>query len=134
MAQLTREQILAGLGKRVERDVSVPSLGGTVRLRELGRAQIRQAGELSTVESPNGDGKPVKMTNTDLWNLALVAFGVVDPETHQPLFSFAELRALTEGDDPPLRHVATGNVAQQILDLSEVGPEWLKSGGTAPDA
>lgn len=123
---LTKAQILAGLSVRAERDETIEPLGGTVRIRELGRAQFRQTGELSK----NG-GETI---DSDRWNLAIVAFGVVDPETRSPLFSFDELLLLTEGDDPPLRTSAARETAQRILDLSEVGPSHLKSEGTQSHA
>lgn len=125
MTVLTREQILAGLGQRVRRTRFIAALGGAANLGELGRTQLRQAGELSK----NGKNE----SNSDLWHLAIIAFGVVD-EDGAPLFTFDELRALAEGDDPPLRPMAAQQLAQEILDLSEVGPEWLKSGGPETDA
>ncbi len=123
---LTKAQILAGLSQRAERDEKIAPLGGTVRIRELGRAQFRAAGELSKNGSDAVDG--------DRWNLAIVAFGVVDPATKEPLFAFDDLLPLMDGDDPPLRTSAARETAQRILDLSEVGPEHLKSESTEPDA
>ncbi len=125
MTYLSKADILAALSTRAERDEEIAPLGGVVRVRELGRAQLRQAGEL---------GRNGETTDSDRWHLAIVAFGVVDPTTKQPLFSFAELLSLTEGDDPPLRTNAAREVAQRILDLSEVGPERLKSNGVTADA
>lgn len=118
VAYLTREQILAGLTQHAERDMFIASLGGTVRIRELARAQLRAANTYTG----------------DQWNLAIIAAGVIDPATKQPLFTSDELLPLVDGDDPAFRPSAALHLAQAILDLSEVGPEYLKSGDTAVDA
>lgn len=115
---LSKAQILAGLSERVTADQYVNALGGQVRIRELTRAQYRAA-----VEQGKDKKKPDLLKN-DVWHVAVIAAGVID-DKGQSLFTFEELLPLTEGDDPPLRATAAQELAQKILDLSEVGPSFL---------
>jgi hypothetical protein len=121
---LTKQQILAGLSERVTINEYVRALGGDVRIRELTRAQHR-----ACVEQGKDPADPARL-KTDIWHIALIAAGVVD-DHDKPLFTFAELLPLTEGDDPPLRGDAAQALAQKILDLNEVGPNF--SAATSSD-
>lgn len=122
---LSKAQILTGLSERIITEMYVQALGGDVRIRELTRAQHR-----ACVEQGKDKGDPTKL-KTDVWHVAIIAAGVVD-EQDTPLFSFAELLPLTEGDNPPLREDAARILAQKVLDLSEIGPDYLKK--TSPDS
>lgn len=121
---LTKQQILAGLSERVTIEEHVQALGGPVRIRELTRAQHR-----ACVEQSKDQDNPAVL-KTDIWHVTLIAAGVVD-ESNKPMFTLAELLPLTEGDDPPLRGTAAGELAQKILDLNEAGPDHLKKTSSA---
>lgn len=116
---LSKAQILAGLSERVTTEEYVRALGGSVRIRELSRAQHR-----ACVERGKDPENPT-LLKTDVWHIAVIAAGAVD-ENDTPLFSFEELLPLTSGDDPPLRADAAQALAQKVLDLSEIGPDHLK--------
>lgn len=124
MSYLSKADILQRLGQRAERDYESIPLGGTVRLRELSRAD-----RITAAQSPTNEATiPI-----DRWHLCVIAFGVIDPGTHAPLFAPDELLPLMEGDAPALRAEAAADLAQAILDLSEVGPDYLKSGDPVSD-
>lgn len=121
---LTKAQILAGLSERVTTDMYVRALGGNVRIRELTRAQYRACVEQGK------DPENANLLKNDIWHIAVIAAGVID-EKGKPLFSFDELLPLSQGDDPPLRTTAAQELAQKILDLSEVGPTFLEAPSSA---
>ncbi len=122
---LTKAQIRERLTTRAEIDFEAPALGGWLRLRELRRSD-RSA---STAEEDD----------YDRINIQIFAAAVIDPDTKEPLYSPEEALALVDeaGEDPGQRTAvwaAIYQVAQAALDLSEVGPLHLKSGGAAADA
>jgi hypothetical protein len=121
---LTKAQILAGLSERITTEMYVAALGGDVRIHELTRAQYRAAAEQGK------DADHPTLIKNDLWHIAVIAAGVIDAQG-KPLFSFDELYPLAQGDDPPLRATAARELAQKILDLSEVGPTFLDAPSSA---
>jgi hypothetical protein len=121
---LTKAQILSGLSERVSVDTYVRALGGDVRIHELTRAHYRACVEQGK------DPENATLLKNDLWHVAVIAAGVVD-EKNKPLFTFDELLPLTIGDDPPLRTTAAQELAQKILDLSEVGPDFSAAASSA---
>ena len=121
---LSKDDLTARL-QRAEMDFAAEELGGTVRLREL---SVQQRGDISrSATTIQDDG--TKLVNMDIWYAGLVREGVVDPETHRPLYSAAEVDVLLHAN-PKLLAL----IAQAIYDLSEVGPAHLKSGDSTPDA
>lgn len=154
---VTRESVLARL-TLAERDEESPLLGGTVRLRELTRAQLRACGAWATTEDmgerekargialATADladdearsraltqfwlGAPSTATDADRWHAALFAALVVDPETKEPIFDRDHI--LTWPNRVELWNEVR-RIAQVGLDLSEVGAEALhKSSVEAP--
>jgi hypothetical protein len=118
---LSRDAILHGLTFRAEQDVDVPMLGGTVHIRELSRAEYQAA--VALLRNQDDDER------NHHFNMAIVAAGLVDPATKQPWFSYDELSRM----NGTMRAATVLDVAQRILALSEVGPDALKSGDSAPD-
>lgn len=154
---VTRESALARL-TLAERDEESPPLGGTLRLRELTRAQLRACGGWATTEDmaerekargvalATADladdeararaltaywlGAPATTTDADRWHAALFAAMVVDPETKEPIFDRDQI--LTWPNRIELWNEVR-RIAQMGLDLSEVGAEALrKSDPEAP--
>jgi hypothetical protein len=122
MAYATREAILAQAERR-ERDEE--SLFGTLRLRELARIDYRAIS--TAAEIP---GRPGHIY-VDIWHAGVFAAVVIDPETHEPLFTTDEVLAWGNRNDlwaEVIRIVTAG------LDLSEVGPDALTKSGPEPDA
>lgn len=143
MALLNRDALLDSLSPREAVEPSAV-FGGELLLRELTRLQHRSLLAVA-------NARP-EMQRADAWNAGIFAAGVmsptsgdpypdnrrdaagnllVDPTTRRPMFTADEVLALPNRSavfDEVLR------VAQRILDLSEVGPDALKSGDPAPDA
>lgn len=76
-------------------------------------------------------GAPEQVKDPDRWNAGIFAAGVIDPETKQPLFAREEV--LQWPGRPDLWSEVL-RLAQRVLDLSEVGQSYLKSGDPAPAA
>lgn len=124
MAYLTRE-VLVARGTRRRRDVESPVFGGTLCLQELSRWDWKMAAQMATLPD-----KP-EQVYIQLWNAALFAAGVIDPQDGAALFTFEDVSNFR--NDPAL-WAEIDRIADLLRELSEVGPESLKSGGPAPDA
>lgn len=159
MTQYTTRDIVTTRLRLAERDEESLPLGGTVKLRELTRAEFRAAAAWSetadkadreqlrgitlavAVQDALGQddpkealrralttyylGAPENATDVDRWHAAIVAAGLLDGESGQPLFQRDEVLQW------PARGAIWAEVrrlAQAILDLSEAGSEALKSG------
>lgn len=153
----TREQLLARL-RLAERDYESAPLGLRLTLRELTRAQYRDAAayadsvraeqsgliiasarlvaldateeHLATLRASVAAYDAERGASADAWHAAIVAAGAVGDDG-QPLMTRDEWQSLGSGQWlwDELRQIA-----QAILDLSEVGAPHLKSGDSAPDA
>jgi hypothetical protein len=117
----TRDAILQRL-RLAERDVESVPLGGTLRLRELTRAQWRAC----ALASSAGEGK----VNLDLWHAHLFATGVIDA-TGAPLFTADEILALPQRDD---LWEEIARIADLVMEVSEVGNNFRDSEDSEPAA
>lgn len=143
-------QIAARLALAERDEESVP-LGATLRLRELTRAQIRDARAwasttdlaerervrdtaLALADLADADarrqaltqywlGAPEAVLDTDRWHAALVAVGARDPATGEALF---DRDAILEWPNRAELWNELVRLAQAILDVSEVSEEHLK--------
>lgn len=111
---LSKDAILSTV-TRMEREEQSALFGGALVLQEITRAEFRTIARAAELP-PNAEGEP--QINTDQWNGGIFAAGVIDPETHAPLFtldtvlSFPQRKKLWD---------EIGRIAKVILDLSEVG-------------
>lgn len=107
-------------------------LGVAVTYRELLRVEWLGATNIDATHTFQGENGLTYLTQTglDLRDAGIVAAGVIDPESGRPIWAsedilgwpnraelWAELRIL----------------ARKIRELSEVGPDALKSGGAQDD-
>lgn len=116
---LDRTALLSALMDLAEKDFTDKTLPGvTFRIRELNAQQVTDAREAAR---PNGT------FNEAMFNAILVAGGLIDPETKQPLLTPKDVPALGQG-----RHGLINRLSNAIWALSEATPEAMKSGG-APD-
>jgi len=125
MAYVTRDQI-ATTSVRRRQDVESPVFGGTLLIQELSRLDWRTAIQIAKI--PND---PKEQVYIDWWDGAVFAAGVIDPLKGEALFTMDDILLWANRGDlwDEIRRVAA-----LIRELSEVGPESLKSGDPAPDA
>ncbi len=116
---LSRAALLSALTTLAEEDIDEPLLGSRLRIRELTAAQRQQANEAAIAS-----GTP----DNALYRAWVVAYGVIDPDTNQQLFTPADVGALMAA-----RYEAVLRVATAILRLSEALPGSLKSSDRAVD-
>ena len=145
-----KEAILARLALAERDEESIP-LGCTLRLRELTRAQWRDAiafassddlaererargALLASADLEDADarrealtrfwlGAPEQALNRDRWHAAIVAAGVLDPETSEPLFTRGEILSWPHRDEV---WSELDRLTQAVLAVSEVGEAHLK--------
>jgi len=110
---MTRDAILAAL-RLAERDVESIPLGGTLRIRELTRAQWRACTEAAKSDEEG-------MILIDPWYRHLFAAGVVG-EDGAPLFTAADVDNFPHRDDV---WAEVARIAKEVLALSEVGADAL---------
>lgn len=161
MSYINRDAILARL-VLAERDEESAPLGGTVRLRELTRAELRDAGQWATTtdlaerertrSALFADAVREAMGDEEALRRALTAYyiGAAETATDADRWNAALLAVgMVDGESGkplfsrdeiiqwPNRGALWSEVlrlAQAILDLSEVGQSHLKSGDPAPAA
>src|SRR5690349_24222902 len=107
-----REAILAADDIQYE-EVDCKEWGGKVLVRSLDgrqRAEWQQA-------SVQGSGKTVSV-NFKQTTLMLVVFGVVNPDTKQPIFSRADLVKLATKNSAPLERIGA-----VVMRLSGIGDD-----------
>lgn len=68
-------------------------------------------------------GAPESAVDANRWNAALLAAGLIDQATGQPLFTADEILSWPARDDLWLE---VGRLAQCVYDLSEIGEAHLK--------
>lgn len=100
---------------------------GAITIRELMRADYTEAQRFASV---GPDGRIVGSENIDRWHTAIVAAGVIGADgkaayRREWLLSLPNRAVIWDEID---------RLAQQILALSEVGPQHLKSGNLDDDA
>ena len=123
---LSKDQILSALSRRTK---TIPSeiFGGELCIREHTRAEYRA---ITQAADRGKDAEGQALVDTDRWNGGLFANAVIDAATGTPLFTVDEVLAFPE------RNAVWGEIrriAQESLELSEVGPAALKSGSDAAD-
>ena len=117
---MRKADILARLAL-AERDVeSIPF--GTLRIRELTRAQWRACGEAAR----DGEGNIL----IDPWRAGLFAAGVID-EDGRPMFTMAEVLAFPQRDS---LWEEIARIANAVLEVSEVGTTFRGDGDTGAAA
>lgn len=126
--------------------IDAPAIGGQVTIRELLRPEYLAAERAAITEPPPDTpthhpttGARLLYRNADRWHAHLVAAGAIDPDSGDPLWSADEILRWPNRDGlwSGLDAAAPGDIprlAQAILDLSEVGPEAIKSEGPSPAA
>jgi hypothetical protein len=145
-----KDQILARLAL-AERDEESLPLGCTLRLRELTRAQWRDAQQFASIddlaerEKARGlalasadladedarrsalaqywQGAPERVLNIDRWHASVVASSAIDPETGEPIFTRDEILLWPHRAD---LWGELARLAQAVFDVSEVNQEDLK--------
>lgn len=124
MAYVTREQLISKSARR-RQDVESTVFGGTLCVQELSRLDWRIAIQASKI--PND---PDDRVYIDWWDGAIFAAGVLDPIKGEPLFTMDDMLLWANREDlwQEIRRVAV-----IIRELSEVGPESLKSGDPPAD-
>jgi len=123
---LTKDQILSHVTRRTK---TIPSdvFGGDLCVREHTRAEYRAIAQ-SADKGKDESGQA--LIDTDRWNGGLFANAVIDAATGAPLFTVDEVLTFPE------RSAVWGEVrriAQESLDLSEVGPEALSKSDIEAD-
>ncbi len=114
---LSRDQILQALDVVYE-EVPVPEWGGTVMVKSLSGTE-RDRLEATIVQQTG------RKTTMNLQNIRakFVAWAVVDPQTHQRIFSDADVMALGQKNAAALQRVF--NVVQRLSGLSDEDLEGM---------
>jgi hypothetical protein len=99
---------------------------GLVHIRELDADQRVEAARQE--DEARGDSAYNAATRAALWAFVITR-GLLDEPKGRPLFSDADILELRKR-----RPSALEALGKTIWDLSEVGPDSLKSGDPAPDA
>jgi len=123
---LSKDQILSHVTRRTK-TVQSDVFGGDLCIREHTRAEYRAIAQ-SADKGKDENGQA--LIDTDRWNGGLFANAVIDAATGAPLFTVDEVLTFPE------RSAVWGEVrriAQESLDLSEVGPPALFPGDPTPD-
>lgn len=124
MAFLTKAQIDAKTQRQITTEPS-PVFGGDLCLRELGRMDHRAASTAAAIPDRPG------YINIDTWHAAVFAWGVVDPQTHEPLYEVADILSWVDREGV---FAEVSRIALLILAFSEVGPDALTKSGDGADA
>lgn len=122
---LTKDTILSKLARRTK-TVASEVFGGDLCIREHTRAEFRAIQAAAALPPENGEPQ----INLDQWNGGLFANTVIDAATGAPLFTLDEILAFPERN---ALWSEVRRIAQESLDLSEVGSDALKSGDPTPD-
>lgn len=117
---LSKDQFLTTLTRRTK-TIASEVFGGDVRIRELSRAEWRQASKESEMPERGADGQT--LIHVDQWNSRVFAAGVIG-ENDAPLFAPEDVLAFPNRDDVWSEIQRIGGA---ILDLSEVGSDALKA-------
>lgn len=99
---------------------------GEVHIRELDAAQRVEAGRRE--EEARGEGAYTALSGATLWAYVIVC-GLLDEAGGRPVFQEQDIPSLLKK-----RPSALADLGKAIWDLSEVGPDSLKSGDPATDA
>ena len=132
MTFLTRDEILSA-GSLATEVVEVPELKGEVMVREL-TAEQRDLFQASMIEiSTSGKGAEIKSVRLENATARLVALSIVDPETHESMFTFEDVELLGKQSSKALNRIY--GVAQRLSALSDEDMKELvgNSDGTPSD-
>jgi len=123
---LSKDQILSQVARRTK---TIPSdiFGGELCIREHTRAEYRAV--MGAADRGKDDAGQA-LIDTDRWNGGLFANAVIDASTGMPLFTVDEVLAFPERTAV---WAEVRRIAQESLDLSEVGQPALFPGDSALD-
>lgn len=123
---LTRDVVIA-VDDLATEVVEVPEWGGKVMVAEL-TGTDRDLYQLGLIQFSD-DGKTTKLTLQDA-TARLVAMSVVDPETHERLFTDSDVEALGKKSSRALDRIYS--VAQRLSALTDKDVEELVGNSEGP--
>lgn len=123
---LTKDQILTSLARRTK-TIASDVFVGNLRIREHTRAEYRA---IMQGADKGKDENGQALIDTDRWNSGLFANAVIDMHG-EPLFTVDEVLAFPERTR---LWAEVRRIAQESLDLSEVGNSFRTPEDTSVDA
>lgn len=116
MAFMSREALL-GASDLIERDVELPSIGGTVRVRSLPASYSNQATSEALEMTTDQRGRQSARVNTDKLEVLQVLHGLVEPK----LNSIAEAEQFAKNCGPAFKRVV-----EVIDEISGIDKEAIE--------